>query len=99
MLGLKTLLSWMRREPVWSPSPLNQELLNLRVNISRSQRRMGDLSEEFDRRGMYCCPCCAFPEYSDLKLKQERRELRIRQLETKIKKDSRHVERTPALSH
>lgn len=74
--------------------PLRTELQNLHTNISRTQRRMYELSEEFTERRMYCCPCCAFPEYSDLKLKQERRELRIRQLEAKIKKDSCHVERT-----
>ncbi|MNU19669.1 hypothetical protein D3C71_79020 [compost metagenome] len=72
-------------------SSLKRELQNLRVNISRSERRLWTLAGEFENSGMSCCPDCAYPEYSNLVAKNRRRHTRILQLEAKIKRDEQRA--------
>ena len=63
---------------------LKLELANLQKQIIRTDRHLEEMSDEFWRSGGVCCPSCGMPGYSELMWKQERRELRVKQIEKKL---------------
>ena len=65
-------------------SSLKAELANLELNLATTYTFMSELAEEFWDNGGVCCPSCGVPGYSELLLKQERREARIAQIKKKL---------------
>ncbi|VBQ81368.1 hypothetical protein [Burkholderia pseudomallei] len=68
-------------------SGLKRELEGLKRNIDRTDELMSQLESEFWAGGGVCCPGCGVPGYSELQLKQERREHREKQIVAKLKRD------------
>ncbi|AJX61008.1 hypothetical protein AQ938_06660 [Burkholderia pseudomallei] len=68
-------------------SGLKQELDGLKRNIDRTDELMSQLASEFWMSGGVCCPGCGVPGYSELELKQERRERRVKEIVAKLKRD------------
>ncbi|WP_144106797.1 hypothetical protein [Paraburkholderia sp. BCC1886] len=71
--------------------PLRTELAHLRRRIRKTGDYLSKLSSDFWRRGGICCPSCGVEGYSDLQMKQERREKRLLQLLDKLKRDGRKI--------
>ncbi|MNI77787.1 hypothetical protein D3C87_324660 [compost metagenome] len=67
-------------------SNLKTELENLYKNIYITERYLGELSDTFWKNGGICCPCCGVEGYSELELKQERREKRVLEIKAKLSK-------------
>lgn len=68
-------------------SGLKRELEGLKRNIARTDANMGELASDFWANGGVCCPSCGVPGYSELELKQERRERRVEEIIAKLKRD------------
>lgn len=66
---------------------LRAELDGLLKNIRRTDDLMAQQADEFWANDGVCCPSCGVPGYSDLQLKQERREKRVAEVRAKIARD------------
>lgn len=69
-------------------SGLKLELVNLRKRYSETEDYLSRLSNEFWRADGVCCPSCGVPGYSELLLKQERREKRIAEIMQRLKREA-----------
>ena len=89
------LLRFWRKLPMFKEpkSGLKTELANLRKRISATEDYMGRLSNDFWANGGVCCPSCGVPGYSELSLKQERREERIKQILAKLARDTKQEDK------
>jgi transposase len=65
-------------------SLLREELANLKAKIQREDIRLGEIERQFWEDGGVCCPCCGVPGFSEAEKRQERRYLRIKQIEKKL---------------
>ncbi|PRF55377.1 hypothetical protein [Burkholderia multivorans] len=68
-------------------SGLKKELEGLKRNIDKTDELMSQLASEFWMNGGVCCPGCGVPGYSELELKQERREQRMKEIVAKLRRD------------
>ncbi|EPS1221624.1 hypothetical protein ACVBR5_000850 [Burkholderia cenocepacia] len=68
-------------------SGLKQELEGLKRNIDRTDELMSQLESDFWGSGGVCCPSCGVRGYSELQLKQERRERRVKEVVAKLRRD------------
>ena len=68
-------------------SPLNQEIVGLKRNIASTEDWQANVANQFWANGGICCPCCGVPGYSEASSLNERRMLRLKQLEAKLLRD------------
>lgn len=83
----KKLVRFFVRRPVRGPARnAQQEIEDLVRNIARTADRMSDMESDFYQQspGSYCCAHCDIPGYSELFAKQERRRVRLKQLQEKL---------------
>ncbi|MBN3839320.1 hypothetical protein [Burkholderia sp. Ac-20349] len=67
------------------PGGLRHELEGLNRNIARTDATLARLASDFWANDGICCPSCGVQGYSELELKQERRERRRGEILAKLK--------------
>lgn len=63
---------------------LKKEIEDLKQKIQLMDRKMGDIETAFWRNGGSCCPGCGVPGWYDMIEDQRNRELRLKQLESRL---------------
>jgi hypothetical protein len=74
--------------PARPRSPLKAERADLVRKIAQVKDWQSRVSAEFFANGGVCCPGCGVPGYLDSQMANERRMLRLRQIDAKLTKDS-----------